>query len=256
MKSVFPVLLAAAAVVLPRLRLHAESPEQMERIAASYVLVFGRAPTPAEWTAGEAAGPVSIATLMAAHRERLARDAAVMRATTVRAFQDTFGREPRAKDLAAVPAHGITYTALIQQHLADLAAHPAEYKRVIQRAYEFLLRRGPYPAEVEYWARQSPLPYALLLAALEDWARRNQPGLMVTSGEATVSVNSEFLTAVRLSPEVAAEARSAIGMAAPAGTPPNRHFVGAGGAGIASRGGIHFTAAGADNLPAPTAPGH
>ena len=62
--------------------------------------------------------------------------------------------------------------------------------------------------EIEYWKRQPALSYALLVGCIEDWARRNRPGLMATTGVASVSVNSAYLATIRLSPGVASPALS------------------------------------------------
>jgi hypothetical protein len=79
---------------------------------------------------------------------------------------------------------------------------------------------------------------------MEDWARRNQPGLMVTSGTPTISINCDYLATVRLSPKVAAEAREGAGLP-PAGD-GGTHVIAAGAGAIVSGGRIHFAMAGAD----------
>jgi len=75
---------------------------------------------------------------------------------------------------------------------------------------------------------------------------------MVTTGTPTVSVNSEFLTTVRLSPTVAAEARAAAGLDS-AGNAPDasafgRNLVAAGAGELITGGRIHFVAAGSPKL--------
>ena len=238
------LLAAAAAVACPH-RALAASPEPAERIAASCVLALGRPPSSAELAQSTGAGALSVAELIARHRARIAGDPALRRAVADRACRDALGEPLPADEPGESSPEAVTYSELVQLRLAWLAAHPADYEAVIRRAYRFLLRRDPYPSEAEYWKQRPTLSYALLVACLEDWARRNQPGLMETSGVATVSVNSEFLTALRLSPEVAAEARAAIGLPAADTLPPGHHLVAPGGAGVATAGGIHFAAAGA-----------
>ncbi len=233
MKAVLASLVLATAPAL--------SAQQTQRITASFVVALGRAPSAGELAQYAEAAPLPIADLIARLREQIATDPAAKRATVIKAAADAFGRTPTDSEIARWANGTRTYTELMQDHLAWLAAHPADYEQVMQRAYQFLLRRDPYPSEVGYWEKRPALPYALLVACLENWARRNQPGLMETSGEATVSVNSEFLTAVWLSPEVAAEARAAVGLPAPA---PGHNLVAAGAAGIVSSGRIHFVAAG------------
>ena len=142
-----------------------------------------------------------------------------------------------------------------QRHLARLAGQPAEYEQVLQRAYRLVLKREPDDVEIAYWKRQPVLSYALLAGCLDNWGRRNQPGLMATTGVATVSINSPYLVAVRLSPAVAAEARMAAGLAPGGGRAAAlalaRNIVAPGADEVASDGGIHFAAAGSDRVTPP-----
>ncbi len=249
MITVLASLLPAAALILPSAPAPAPSSEQTRRVAAAFVLALGRAPSGSELAQYGAAGPLPVPDLVARLREQLARDPAARRATVIKSAADAFGRAPTDDEIARWSGGGVrTYTELVQDHVAWLAAHPADYEAVLQRAYQFLLRRDPYPSEVGYWKKRPVLSCALLVACLENWARRNQPGLMETSGEATVSINSEFLLVVPLPPEIAAEARAAVGLPAPA---PGHTLIAAGASGVVSSGGIHFVAAGAANIAAP-----
>ena len=241
MITVLASLLPAAALILPSAPAPAPSSEQTRRVAAAFVLALGRAPSGSELAQYGAAGPLPVPDLVARLRGQLAHDPAAKRATVVKAAADAFGRTPTDDEIARSSGGVRTYTELMQDHLAWLAGHPADYEAVLQRAYQFLLRRDPYPSEIGYWKKRPVLSYALLVGCLENWARRNQPGLMETSGEATVSINSEFLAVVPLPPEIATEARAAIGLPAPA---PGHTLIAAGAAGVVSSGGIHFAAAG------------
>jgi hypothetical protein len=91
----------------------------------------------------------------------------------------------------------------------------------------------------------------MIAACVHDWARRNQPGLTVTAGPASVNVNSPYLTTVRLSPALAAETRAAAGFSRPRGASAARgwHVIAPGADEVASVGGIHFAAAGTDAAP-------
>ena len=242
MITVLASLLPAAALILPSAAAPMPSAEQTQRIAASFVLALGRAPSAGELAQYAQLGPLSIADLIARLRERLANDPAARRATWVSAGEDAFGRAPGEDGPGLPPAGTGTYFELMQRHVAQLAGHPAEYEQVLRRAYQFLLRRDAYPDEIDYWKRQDPLPYALVV----DWPRRNQPGLMVTGGTATICVNSDFLSTVRLAPEVAAEARAAAGL--PPAADAENHLVAAGAAHVASRGGMHLVTAGTADL--------
>jgi hypothetical protein len=175
-------------------------------------------------------------------------DPATRRAVIAQATHDALGRAPTDDEVRAASARkpADTYTALVQRHLRALRDNPGEYAKVIQRAYPHVIQREVYPEEIEYWTKHGTLPYALLVGCIENWARRNQPGLMVTAGTPTISINSEFLATVRLSPAVAAEARAAIGLAPAAdASGDGHHLVAAGADSIVSAGRVHFAAAGA-----------
>lgn len=244
------LLVVAGVLAWPAASALAQSAAQQERIAASFVLALGRTPTPAEAEAWAKQEPLSLALLVTRHRERLRADAAAERAVIVKAGQDAFGVPPGEDDVKKLSGAG-TYTDLVQRHLAWLAGHPDDYEQVVQRAYRRTLQRDAYSVEIDYWRRQPSLSFALLAGCIEDWARRNRPGLMATTGVASVSVNSEYLETVRVSPAVATEARAAAGLTSPAETSPAagaRRVVAPGAGAVASVGGIHFVAAGAVGL--------
>ena len=187
----------------------AQSEARDERVAASFVLALGRTPTGAElsqWTMG---APASIADLLARHRQRLQPDPAAGRDVAIRASVDALGLPPAQGDPAA-PAGGEAYIDAMKRHLRRLAEQPAEYEQMLHRAYRLVLKRDPYDVEIEYWKRQPVLSFALLAGCIDNWGRRNQPGLMATTGVATVSINSPYLVTVGLSPAVAAEARTLV----------------------------------------------
>ena len=243
------VLIAASAATAG-----AQSSEQQERVGASFVLALGRVPTAGEAAQWAARQPVSLAELIARHRGELQADATAQRAVTIKASIDALGVAPGAANpVGPVPgagaAGGRLYADLMKDHLRWLAEHPADYVQVLHRAYRLLLQRDAYPVEVDYWKGQPTLSYALLVGCIDDWARRNRPGLTATSGVASVSVNSEYLATVRLSPALALEARTAAGLPAQddaaLASAAWRHVVAPGADRVASVGGIHFTAAGA-----------
>lgn len=248
-RCALPLLVAVLAC--PSVTARAQSAEQEERIAASFVLALGRTPTAVEIERWAKQEPLPLADLVARHRRQLQSDAATERAVIVKAGQDAFGRAPSEDHIKSLSGGG-TYADLMRRHLRWLAEHPAEYEHVVHRAYRVLLQRDAYSVEIDYWTRQPTLSFALLVGCIEDWARRNRPGLTATTGVATVSVNSAYLATVRLSPAVAAEARVAAGLV-PAGdaalaSAAGRTLVAPGADQVASVGGIHFTAAGAANL--------
>jgi hypothetical protein len=250
-KPRFATLFLVAVLACPSATAFAQSAEQEERIAASFVLALGRTPTAGEIERWAKQEPQPLADLIARHRRQLQDDAAAQRAVVVKASQDAFGRAPGEDDIKSLSGGG-TYADLMQRHIRWLAEHPAEYEQVVHRAYRLLLQRDAYSVEIDYWKRQPALSFVLLVGCIENWALRNRPGLTATTGIATVSVNSGYLATVRLSPSVAAEARAATGLV-PSGdaalaSAAGRNLVAPGADQVASVGGIHFTAAGAANL--------
>jgi hypothetical protein len=226
---------------------HAQSAQIEERIAASFVLALGRTPTAGEVEEWAKDGPRSVADLFSRHREALRRDAAAGREMAVKAAQDAFGRAPSDDELRRL-TDGETYSEIVQRHIQRLGGNPVEYEQVMHRAYRLHLQRDAYAVELDYWRARPALSFVLLAGCVENWARRNQPGLMATAGVPAVSVNSPYLAAVRLSPAVAAEARAAAGLPPPGdaalAAALGRHVVAPGAGTIASVGGIHFAAAG------------
>lgn len=254
-------LLLGASLVFSASSALAQSAEQQklqqeQRVAASFVLALGRAPSAGELAEWTAQGKASIADLTARHRQQLQSNAALQRATIVKAFQDAYGRSPTNDELNTWSAQHGTYAELTNRLIAALAENPKEYEQAIERAYQLVARRGVYREEIDYWQKNGPLPYALLVGCVHNWARRNQPGLMVTVGTPTISVNSLYLTTVRLSPALAEEARAAIGLPSLRGHYVEADYVGGtgrtivapGAEKIVSNGKIHFVAAGGPAL--------
>jgi hypothetical protein len=217
---------------------------------AASVLVLGRLPTPAERERGvaETTLPLAVTRL----RADLARDPALRDAVAAKAYVDAFGRKPQSGEAVTGGASSDAYIDLMKHHVASLAQNADTFADVIRRAYPLVIHRDVYPEEIAYWKKHGALPFCLVVAAVEDWARRNQPGLMVTAGKPMVSVNSDYLTTVRLSPALAAEARNLAGLAPVAATAdaaaPAFHLIAAGGERLGTGGGIHFIAAGRPGL--------
>ena len=222
-------------------------PPPNERVDASFVLARGRMPAPAEVDAWAGSAASAFSELMARHEQQLSADAAERAAVALKAGVDAFGVGPDRVP-AGAPAAAGTYLQLMRRHLEWLGSHPDGYAQIVQRAYRLVLRREAYSPELEYWARQPVPPFALLAACIDDWARRNQPGLTVTSGPAAVNINSPYLVTVRLSPALAAEVRAAAGFERPRNPAIGHHVVAPGAGRVASVGGMHFVAAGAAGL--------
>lgn len=200
-----PVSTLAAGVVV-------QAPERAERVTASFLLARGRLPTNVEVEEWAATGASGLTDLMSRHREQLQADPSAQQAVIHAAARDAFGLSSGERENTAVAALTGTYTELLQRHLERLRRHPSEYEQVVRRAYRFVLHRGPYDLEFEYWQKHHTLTWVLLAGCIEDWARRNQPGLMVTAGTPTISVTSRAVTVVRLSPSLVAEAREVAGL--------------------------------------------
>ena len=252
MKKSLPLFLVTAAILLAAGNGRAQSDVRTERITASYLLGLGRAPSAGELNDSSVPADSSIANLLERRRQELQSDTATKRAAIAKACEDAFGREPGENEIRAWSEGKHTYSELMALHLEWLAEHPAEYEQVINHAYQFLIHRDVYSLELEYWKSHDTMPYDLLVACLESWARRNQPGLMVTSGTTEVSINSNYLTTAKVSPAIAAEARAVPGlppmddMANP--TAFGRNVVAPGASGLVSSGHICFVAAGRTNL--------
>jgi hypothetical protein len=219
------------------------------RITVSFLLARGRVPSPSELGAWTAAAPSAFTELLTRHREQLRQDAAAQQAVAAKASLDAFGVAADQAPAGSPRGAGL-YLDAMRQHLQWLTARPDEYVLVVQRAYRLVLRRDAYAPELEYWKRRPVQSFALLAACIHDWARRNQPGLTVTAGQASVNVNSPYLTTVRLSPALAAETRAAAGFSRPRGASAARgwHVIAPGADEVASVGGIHFAAAGTDAI--------
>ncbi|MDQ5978387.1 MAG: hypothetical protein QG602_1361 [Verrucomicrobiota bacterium] len=231
----------------------AQTPTQQEIISASCLIAFGR---PAEL--GELNAPLlankTLAQLVAGHREVLKNDPKFQRLVHLQAYADAYG-VPKALDLVTKGLgheRGLTYSEQLNRHLKDLTAAPDEYRVVINRAYQLVIRRDAYPEEVAYWKPFGTLPYVVLVGAIENWAFRNQPGLMVTTGTPSIAVNSRFLRTQRVPLSLANEARDLLGL--PVWTDvarqhnPGRNIVAVGAKDIASVGGVHFLLAGGGPL--------
>lgn len=230
----------------------AQDTDQADRTVAASMLALGRPSMLADSAPSSPANQPKLIDAVNLLRQQLKQDAALRQSVATSAWIDSLGRQPSETEIAEWSKDASTYTEQVQRHIARLGAQPDEYRLVIDRAYQLVIRRPAYAEEYEYWRTYDALPYALLVGAIENWSQRNAPGLTVTSGTASVSVNSRFLATQRLSRTVANEAREILGL--PIWTDvarlqnPDRHVVAAGGGGLASVGGVHFIAAGGGSL--------
>lgn len=227
-----------------------QSAEYRELLATASMLSYGRPPSAFD-LAHAAKGKETLSDLVKGNGSRLQNDPVGQREVAMRAWHDAYGRAPVGTEADLRPS-GATYTDLLKKHLGRLAANPDEYREVLDRAYQLVIRRDAYPEEVDYWKPYGALPFVLLVGAIENWAQRNQPGLMVTTGTPSISVNSRFNRTIRVSPALANEARVLLGL--PVWTDvarlrdPGRNVVAVGAADIASVGGVHFLVTGGGPL--------
>lgn len=245
----FAATCLVATLAWPAGHAFARQTDSNERATAAFALVRGRAPVASDVSGDSTTAPASLADLVAYQRRVLQGDANAQRIVVRKAAHDAFGIDTAP---AGALANSGTYVDLVGQAIKWLVDHPAEYEQVLQRAYRTVLERDAYSVELEYWKRQPVLSFVLVAGCLENWAVRNQPGLMATAGETVISVTSRFLSTVRLSPAVAAEARNVAGLP-PTGpssdaTAKGLHVVAPGAATIVSVGGVHFVAVGGEAL--------
>ncbi|MBX3738259.1 MAG: hypothetical protein KF715_16310 [Candidatus Didemnitutus sp.] len=207
MRSLRPLFSLLAGLLTTVTWAASSTPELAERAAVAQLLVFGRLPAPESPSHSDATLVEQVELL----RAQLPRDAAARTRAAHAAWLDAFGRSPTDAELRAESALPLTYTERLQRHVARLAAQPAEFRDVLQRAYQLVVHRDAYAEEVDYWHPHGALSFVALVACLEDWARRNQPGLMITAGTPTVPLRSRAVCLVPLSPAIAAEARPLVG---------------------------------------------
>jgi hypothetical protein len=247
MKIRLAPLLGLAVLAVTPAPLRGQPAEAAERLAAACALALGRLPTAEEMRPAAEAATAPVAGLLAQHRARLRTDAAARRAMLVRAAEDALGRAPSESELAGWTHDDRLYFEWVEQHRQWLAEHADAYQQVLARAYARVLQRAPYPVEFDYWKKYHALPFVLLVGCVENWARRNAPGLMATTGTPTIAVTSDLLATLRLSPAAADEVRTAIGLAATDAAPrtaAGRHVIAPGAEEIVSVGHVHFVVVG------------
>ena len=240
----FPLLLALA-LICSAFATHVRADETAERWAAAHLLAFGQLPTAAE--AADATDLASVAPALAARRATLQADAVASAIVARRAWCDAFGREPTPKESATATKDAPTYFELLAAHRAALARDAVAYTAVVHRAYRTVVARDAYPEEIAYWQHYDALPFVLLVGCVEDWALRNRPGLMSTTGMPTITPNSAYLVTLRVSPAVASEVRSLLGVVA-SETGATPRLLAVGGAQISTLAGMNLLVVARDSL--------
>lgn len=245
----FPALLAA--LFLSPVFAFAQAATQEEIISASCLIAFGRPAEPGELNDARLTNK-TLVQLVAGHREALRNDPESQRLVAGQAHLHARGVAAPAKSDSISSAPGLTYAEHMKQQIDWLGQHPDTYREVINRAYQLVIRRDAYPEEIAYWKPYGTLPYVVLVGAIENWAFRNQPGLMVTTGTPSIALSSRFLRTQRVPLALANEARELLGL--PVWTDvarqhsPGRNIVAVGAKDIESVGGVHFLLAGGGPL--------
>lgn len=225
-RPTFSIALLAFTLLVPCLPAAESSPE----IEAALAVGLGTPAAAVTFESG-ASFEQAIATVQEYVADSPAEQAAVAQRAAVFVYgvPGGIGAENEPSDL---------FAEQVAAQLATLTGDSEAYEQVLQRAYRHVVGRDVYAEEIAYWGNYPTLPYALLVGCIEDWARRNQPGLMNTAGTPTVSVNCDLLATTRLSPALAK--RVATWLDLPDATP----VLAPGGAELASSGGIRFLVTG------------
>ncbi len=228
--------------------LHAKPDEAQQRLAAGFLLAFGETLDPSLFAGETVEVFESVEAAYASFQSTLSQNTAAQQRVAQLAFLDAFGMHPDAEGAptSEVTDPTLTYWQQLKRHTEWLDRNPAAYKDVLERAYDWVVHREVYEEEVAYWKEYPTLPFILLAGGIEDWARRNQPGLMVTTGKATISLNCDYLSTLPLSPKLASEARSAIGL--PPADGRGHHIIAPAATSILSSGRIHFIPVGSEVL--------
>lgn len=218
-----------------------------ERIQASYMLAFGRAPQESEITYWQGRNDANtIEQMVNLHKDYFKSNRAANNEVIAKAYLDALGRNPIQSELDYWAKGSNSYVELMKNHISWLSGNPAEYEKVIKRSYSFVLGRQPDAGEISYWRGQGVFSYVLLVGCHEDWKRRNNnnSGAKKTSGASQIPASPTYVALVPVSAQVATEARSFAGLvAAGAG-----NLVAAGGGNLVAAGGGNLVAAGGGNL--------
>jgi len=206
--------------------------EPRERVVVAHLLAYGRVPV------SEDSSTDSLDAQLARHRANLAANQTARDEVAKAAWRDAFGRDADASELRTETTTALLYHERMKIHSARLENDSAEYTTVINRAYRQVVHRDSHAEELTYWRLRSAHSFVALVACIEDWARRNQPGLMVTSGEPTVPARSRFVEIVPLSPAVAAEVRASLRL------PEEARVLACGAPGVSTPGKMHLALVG------------
>lgn len=245
MKKVYTGLVVAlfTAIAIFPLRSTAQisQQEKKERIQASYMLAFGRAPQQGELNHWMSQIDQTIPQLLSNHRQYAAAEKSFKRALVIKSYNDALGRNPNEDEIRYWTSGNDVYVDLTNKHVQWLAANTGEYEKVIKRSYQFALNRQPDASELNYWKGQGTLSYIVLVGCHEQWKRTNGQTAKKTGGSSSLSSSAAVQT-VNLSSKIASEAKSA------AGINVGGNVISAGGGNVVSAGGLNVIAVGGGNV--------
>jgi hypothetical protein len=246
-KKIISLLFIAAAIAAFPIQTalgQVNSSLQRQRIQASYMLVFARAPSEAEIAYWLKQGALSMSQLIANNTAYLGKDPGTKRATIIKSYNDAFGRNPSQAEISYWSAGNNSYTQMMKNNIQWLAGNPAQYENVIKTSYQYVFGRQPSAGELAYWKSQGVLSFMVLVASHTDWKARNGTAPQQVSGRPTLSASSPIFSVIRVDPSIANEARLATGLVASGAG----NLVASGAGNLVASGAGNLVASGAGNL--------
>lgn len=241
MKKIYMSILAVIMAGVMTSTGLAQSEDQLktERIYASYMMAIGRMPNSGEVTYWKGRGNLTVAQLVEFHRQYLSGDQNSKRAMIIKAFKNSYGRNPVQSEINTNMAQNLTYYEWMNNHLQWLRKSSTDYVNTLKNAYRAVMRREPNNQEISYWRSQPVMSYMILAAALEQWKATNGNAAK-TSGGNTIGGSSSFVDQYKISEKTANETNQLIGAA-------GGNVIAPGGGNVVPGGGGNVVAAGGMN---------
>lgn len=210
-----------------------------ERITVAYMIAMGRKPSSGELNYWKGQGDLTTAQLVEKHRQYLSGDNASKRTMIIKAFKNSYGRNPTESEISTNMNQNMTYAEWMNNHLSWLRKSSGDYVNVIKNSYKTVFGREPNTGELNFWKSQPVMSYMILAACHEDWKRKNGNNAK-TSGSNTIGTSSSYLDLFKVGNQVANEASKLIG-------PAGGNVIAPGGGNVVSSGGGNVVAAGGGN---------
>lgn len=210
-----------------------------ERITVAYMIAMGRKPNTGELNYWKGQGNLTVSQLVENHRQYLAGDKASKRTMIIKAFKNSYGRNPTESEISTNMNQNMTYAEWMNNHLAWLKKSSSDYVNVIKNSYKTVFGREPNSGELNFWKSQPVMSHMILAACHEDWKRKN-PNAAKTSGSNTVGSSSSYLEFAKVGSQVANEASGLIGPAAGnVIAPGSGNVIAPGGGNVVAAGGMN-----------------